>query len=132
MGTHASRMGLTCCKNEGCLILRFFQGLIYMTMPSEKELKRVRKKLEKASGTLMLPEKPDPLELFRWDICQKFIQYKQSSGLTLQEIGKELGIDQGKVNKIMHHRIDEFSTHRLIGYLQTIYPEITLRIGIVK
>jgi predicted XRE-type DNA-binding protein len=100
-----------------------------MPFPKEQELIRVRKKLEKAEGTLMLKVHPNALERFRWDLCQKFIQYKRENDLTLEEMGQILGIDRGKVSKILRHRIDEFSTDRLIGYLQILYPETKLKVG---
>ena len=100
-----------------------------MSFPSEKELKQIRKKLEKVEGTLMLPECPTPLEKFRWDLCQKFVKFKQDHDLTLEEMGKILGIDRGKVSKILRHRIDAFSSDRLIGYLQVLYPQTKLKVG---
>lgn len=100
-----------------------------MTFPSEKKLSVLRKKLEKAQGTLMLSSDATPLEKFRWDLCQKFVRYKRENDLTLEEIAKSLGIDKGKVSKILRHRIDEFSTDRLIGYLQELYPETKLKVG---
>ena len=100
-----------------------------MAFPSEKELQKIRKKLEKAEGTLMLPENPTPLEKFRWDLCQKFVKFKLDNNITLEAMGEILGIDRGKVSKILRHRIDSFSSDRLIGYLQVLYPETKLRVG---
>jgi len=100
-----------------------------MAFPNDKELKKIRKKLEKAKGTLMLPEDPTPLEQFRWDLCQKFVIFKRESEMTLEEIGEILGVDKGKVSKILRHRIDEFSTDRLISYLQILYPDTHMKVG---
>jgi len=100
-----------------------------MAFPNEKKLAVIRKKLEKAEGTLMLSEKATPLEKFRWDLCQKFVRYKRENDLTLEEIAEPLRIDKGKVSKILRHRIDEFSTDRLIGYLQILYPDTKLKVG---
>ena len=100
-----------------------------MAFPSANELKEIRKKLEKAEGTLMPPENPSPLEKFRWDLCQKFVRYKRDNELTLEEIGNMLDVDKGKISKILRHRIDEFSTDRLIAYLQILYPETKLKVG---
>lgn len=100
-----------------------------MKFPNKNELRTIRKKLEKTSGTLMLSENPTPLEKFRWDLCQKMVCYKHEKNLTLEEMGEILGIDRGKVSKILRHRIHEFSTDRLIGYLQTLYPETQLKVG---
>lgn len=100
-----------------------------MAFPKSNELSRIRKKLEKVEGTLMLPEHPTALEIFRWDLCQRFVAYKRKHDLTLAEIGGLLGIDKGKVSKILRHRIEEFSTDRLIGYLQILYPATKLKVG---
>ena len=101
----------------------------FMTFPDDKTLKKMRSKLEKLNGTLMLPEYPTPLEQFRWDICQKFVKYKRENGITHEEMGKLLGVDKGKISKILRHRVDEFSTDRLISYLQILEPDTSLKVG---
>ncbi|MCM0604604.1 MAG: XRE family transcriptional regulator [Xanthomonadaceae bacterium] len=100
-----------------------------MAFPKESELNKIRKKLEKAEGTLMMPENPTTLEKFRWDLCQKFVKYKHDHDLTLEQMGKIMGIDKGKVSKILRHRIEDFSTDRLIVYLEALYPETKLKVG---
>ncbi|MEK6705042.1 MAG: XRE family transcriptional regulator [Bdellovibrionota bacterium] len=100
-----------------------------MSFPSESELKMVRKKLAKATGTLMLAPNATPLERFRFDICQKFVVYKQKHKLSLEEMAKTLGTDKAKVSKILRHRIESFSTDRLVTWLQIIYPETKLKVA---
>ena len=100
-----------------------------MAFPNKKELAKIRKKLTTIEGTRMLSPRATPLEKFRWDLCQQMVRYKLENDLTLEALGKELGIDKGKVSKILRHRIDEFSTDRLIGYLQILYPETKLKVG---
>jgi predicted XRE-type DNA-binding protein len=60
-------------------------------------------------ATMALPENPTVLERFRWDLCQKFIKYKSENELAQKDIAERLGVDESKVSKILHHRIDEFS-----------------------
>ena len=100
-----------------------------MTFPSESELKKIRKKLAKAKGTLMIAPNATPLEKFRWEICQKFVIYKQKHDLSIEEFAKLLGTDKAKVSKILRHRIDSFSTDRLLNLLQIIYPKTELKIA---
>ena len=100
-----------------------------MGFPSESELKKIRNKLDKAEGTLMLAPNATPREKFRWDICQKFVVYKQKHTLTVQELADILGTDKAKVSKILRHRIESFSTDRLLTLLQIIYPETKLRVA---
>lgn len=100
-----------------------------MGMPSNKELKAARKRLEKVEGTLSLPAKPTPLEQFRWDICQKFIGYKLDHKISQKDMSEMLGVDEAKISKILHHRIDEFSTDRLISLYAILVPKLKLKVG---
>jgi len=100
-----------------------------MGFPSESKLKKVRRKLARVQGTRMLSPHASPLERFRWDICQKFVIYKQKNDLTVDEMAKLLGTDKAKVSKILRHRIESFSTDRLLTMLQIIYPETKLRVA---
>ncbi|HLE01782.1 MAG TPA: hypothetical protein VJB59_16085 [Bdellovibrionota bacterium] len=40
-----------------------------------------------------------------------------------------LGTDKAKVSKILRHRIESFSTDRLLTMLQIIYPETKLKVA---
>ena len=100
-----------------------------MSFPDQKTLKKQLEALENAEGSLALPANPTPLEQFRFDLCQMFIQYKQEHRITQKEIAKRLGVDEAKVSKIMHHRIDSFSTDRLITLLHRLRPNLSLKAG---
>ena len=100
-----------------------------MAFPSKKEIELVLKRLEKVEGTLALPANPTPLQQFRWDICQNFIKYKRTHNYTQKQIADVLDIDEPKISKILHHRIDEFSTDRLITLYEKLNPELKLKIG---
>lgn len=100
-----------------------------MRFPDKKELERVLKKLEKAEGTLALKPDASPLEKFRFDLCQKFLKYKKAHELNQKELAQALNIDEPKVSKILHHRIDEFSTDRLIELYSRLEPDLKLRVG---
>ncbi len=75
--------------------------------------------------------KPDasPLEKFRWDLCQKFIKYKKAHGHNQKQLAELLEVDEAKVSKILHHRIDEFSTDRLIALYSKLDPGLKLKVG---
>lgn len=94
-----------------------------MKFPDDKALAKLRKKLQKAKGTVMLSEHPSPSEQLRWDICQLFIKYANSKDLKNIELAKKLDIHESEVSKILHHRIDRFSTDKLLELLSIIYPK---------
>lgn len=100
-----------------------------MAFPNKKEIQRVLKKLEKVEGTFLLGENATPLEKFRFEISQKFIKYKMTHGLNQKELAQILGIDEPKMSKILHHRIDEFSTDRLIDLYSKLEPNLKLSVG---
>lgn len=100
-----------------------------MAFPDEKTLKRMRARLDKVEGTLMISPTATPLQKLRWDLCQKFVRYTRERDLTQDELAKVLGVDKAKVSKILHHRIEEFSTDRLITLYQQINPDIKFKVG---
>jgi predicted XRE-type DNA-binding protein len=100
-----------------------------MGMPSRAEIKRVLKKLENVEGTLAPPENPTPLEKFRHDIQQKFVGYILKEKISQREMAKMLGIDEGKVSKILHNRLEEFSTDRLINLYEKLNPDVKLKVS---
>lgn len=100
-----------------------------MGFPSKRELKRVLKKLENAEGTLAQPANPTPLERFRHDIQQKFVIYKHDKKISQREMAEHLGIDEGKISKILHNRLEEFSTDRLIALYAKLNPKVQLKVS---
>ena len=98
-----------------------------MGFPAKEELQTMLENVEKKDGTLALSSNPTPLEQFRFDLCQMFIQYKQEQGITQREMARRLGVDEAKVSKILHHRIQRFSTDRLITLLLQLNPNLSLK-----
>jgi len=100
-----------------------------MAFPNKAEMKRVLKKLEKVEGTLAPPANPTPLQKFRHDIQQKFVGYKLDQNVSQREMAETLGIDEGKVSKILHNRLEEFSTDRLINLYGKLNPKVRLKVS---
>jgi predicted XRE-type DNA-binding protein len=100
-----------------------------MAFPSEKELKRVRKKLGRVKGFLMLPPDADELARFRFKICQEFIKYAQTHKMAAIELAKQLGITKADMSRIFNHRIQRFSTDRLVRLYSKINPDYQLKVA---
>lgn len=97
--------------------------------PNSEELKKISKSLENIQGTKSLSKNATPLERFRFEIQQRFVMYKLKNNFTQKELAKILEIDEAKVSKILNHRLDEFSTDRLITLYQKIDPNIKLAVS---
>ena len=100
-----------------------------MGFQSEKELARIRKKLRNAEGTLTQPANPTPLQKFRHDIQQRFVLYKMENEISQREMAEMLGVDEGKVSKLLRNRLDEFSTDRLITLYGKLNPKVKLEVS---
>lgn len=99
-----------------------------MGFPSKAETARALKRIGDAPGSQALGANPSPLELFRFELSQMFIKYRMYHGLNQRELAERLGVDEAKVSKILHHRLDEFSTDRLIDLYSRLEPGLKLRI----
>ena len=97
-----------------------------MSFPSEKELERVRKKLKKSQGFLMLSPDADELQRFRFRICQALLKYAQQNKLNSLEMARFLEITKADMSRIFNHRITRFSTDKLIKLYAKAHPEYRL------
>ena len=93
-----------------------------MKFPSEKELTKIRKKLEKSEGSLMLSPKASALEKFRYEICRQFVIYQREHDLKSKELAKIVGVDESIMSKVLRYRNERFTTDKLIQILARIYP----------
>ena len=93
-----------------------------MKFPSEKELSRIRKKLEKSQGSLALSSNATSLEKFRYEICRQFVIYQREHELKCKELAKIVGVDESIMSKILRYRHERFTTDKLIQLLSKIYP----------
>lgn len=97
--------------------------------PSSKEVAKINKKLEKVEGTKAHPKDASPLENFRHALQQKFVVYIVKHNCTQKALAEKLEIDEAKMSKILHNRLEEFSTDRLITLCQKINPKLKLAVG---
>lgn len=100
-----------------------------MTFPSKKDLRAVRRRLSKVEGSLMRPMNLTPLEKFRYDIQQCFVKFKIEHEVTQKAMAEIIGIDESKMSKILHNRLEEFSTDRMIAFYEKLNPKVKLEVS---
>ena len=93
-----------------------------MKFPSERELAKIRKKLEKSEGSLVLNPKATELEKFRYEICRQFVIYQREHDLKCKELAKIVGVDESIMSKVLRYKNERFTTDKLIQMLARIYP----------
>ena len=77
-----------------------------------------------------LPENATTVDQMKFHICEKFVIYKNSHGMTQRALAQELGIDEALMSKILHYHFDDFTTDRLVNYLSKIYPQTSVEIKV--
>lgn len=100
-----------------------------MPFPSEKELKRVRKKLENAEPSLGLPEDATELDVLKYELCQKFVAHIVMNKVTQFELANKLDIDPASMNDIVKYRIKHFTLDRLYELTKRLDPNLKLCIA---
>ncbi|MCM0606979.1 MAG: XRE family transcriptional regulator [Xanthomonadaceae bacterium] len=100
-----------------------------MGFPSKKELSKIRAKLSKKPGFLMLSPDADELARFRFQICQDLLKYSQQHELSAVAMAKFLGITKADMSRIFNHRITRFSTDKLIRLYSKINPDYRLKVA---
>lgn len=100
-----------------------------MAFPDDKELRNVRKRLGRARGFLMLDPEADELARFRFAICQELLKHSQHRDLNTVQMAKFLGITKADMSRIFNHRIERFSTDKLIRLYAKINPKYKLKVA---
>ena len=77
-----------------------------------------------------IPVDANAVERVKYKLCEKFVIYKNKSGLTQTALAEKIGIDKSLMSKILHYHFDEFTTDRLLKYLSEIYPDINSEVSV--
>jgi predicted XRE-type DNA-binding protein len=97
--------------------------------PSEVELRRMDKILEKAKGSRGLPPNATLLDRFKWDLCAEFVRYCHEHDFTQRELAKKLHISESRISEIVHYHIDKITLDRLTKYLDVLKPKAKIKIA---
>lgn len=102
-----------------------------MKFPNQKQLAKMRKKLDRAEGSLALSANASPLEKFRYEICRQFVIYQRKHNLKCKELAKIVGVDESIMSKVLRYRNERFTTDKLIQMLSEIHPRhnLTLKVS---
>jgi hypothetical protein len=60
-----------------------------MAFPSEAELKKVRKLLEKVEPSRLLPKNASKADRVKYKLCQKFVMYLNENKITQTALAKK-------------------------------------------
>ena len=98
-------------------------------MPSRRQLEVMKKKLAKAPGTALLPPDASTVERVKHEICRQIVIHMHAKTMTQRELAHKLGIAETRISEIVHYRIEKFTLDRLLGYLETLHPDVKVHVA---
>jgi predicted XRE-type DNA-binding protein len=100
-----------------------------MGFPSEKELKKVRAKLEKAEPSRTLPEHASKADHLKYKLCEKFVVYLMEHEMTQVQLARKLKVDPSRINEIVKYRIDIFTVDKLMELAERLHLDFEVEVA---
>jgi len=100
-----------------------------MAFPNEKELKKIREKLEKVEPSRLLPRNASKADKLKYALCQKFVVYLLEHEISQAELARNLNMDTARLNEIVKYKIDLFSVDKLIEFAQRLDPNLEINVA---
>jgi predicted XRE-type DNA-binding protein len=100
-----------------------------MAFPSEKELEKIREKLEKADPSYALPQNATKVEKLKYNLCQKFVIYILENKISQVELAKQLDMDTARLNEIVKYKIHLFTVDKLIEFATRLDPNLDIKVA---
>lgn len=100
-----------------------------MGFPSEKELKAVRAKLEKAEPSRMLPKNASKADRLKYELCEKFVIYLTKHKISQAQLARKLKVDPARINEIVKYRIDLYTVDKLMDLAERLDLDFDVRMA---
>jgi predicted XRE-type DNA-binding protein len=91
-----------------------------MGFPSEKELKKIRAKLDAAEPSRVLPESASKSDKLKYKLCEKFVIYLMKNKISQAQLARQLKVDPSRINEIVKYRIDLFTVDKLMDLAERL------------
>lgn len=100
-----------------------------MGFPSEKELKSIRVKLEKAEPSRMLPKNASKADRLKYELCEKFVTYLLKNKMSQAQLARKLKVDPARINEIVKYRIDLYTADKLLDLAERLDLDFNVRVA---
>ncbi len=100
-----------------------------MGFPSEKELKSIRAKLEKAEPSRTLPKNASKADRLKYELCEKFVSYLLKHKMSQAQLARKLKVDPARINEIVKYRIDLYTVDKLLDLAERLDLDLNLRVA---
>ena len=84
-----------------------------MSFPSEKELKKMRKLLDKAEPSRPLPKNATAVQEIKYKLCRKFVAYLLENDLSQAELARRINLDPARIGEIVKYKTHLFTVDNI-------------------
>ncbi len=81
---------------------------------------------EKVDAARPLPEDADAIDKLKYKLCREILIFKESKGVTLDELAEKLEIGKTDVSKIINYHIDRYTNDKLYRLALKLIPNFEL------
>jgi len=100
-----------------------------MGFPNDKNLKEIRKRLEKAEPSRTLSKNASKADQLKFKICEKFVSHLLDQKTSQAELARQLHMDPARLNEIVKYRIDLFTLDKLLDLAERLDPNIRVDVA---
>jgi predicted XRE-type DNA-binding protein len=94
----------------------------------EKYLERIEDPNYQGEENHDLPENPTPLQVAKFDICQKILAYKRKNDLTREQIAQTIQLSKAETEEILFCHIEKFTLDRLVSYASKLFNPLEVKV----
>jgi hypothetical protein len=98
----------------------------------KKYLERIEDPKNNQEVNYDLPENPTPLQVAKFDICQKILAYQQDHNLTDEELVNRINLSIPELEEVLFCQIEKFTLDRLMTYANSLFNPSQIKITITQ
>ena len=113
----------------------FLKKRIKKTSSKLTEKERFRKYLERVEDPNYqgeenqdLPENPTPLQVAKFDICQRILAHKRKNNLTREQVAQAIQLSKAETEEILFCYIEKFTLDRLVSYASKLFNPLEVKV----
>src|ERR1700752_1694450 len=77
-----------------------------------------------------LPQNPTPLQITKYQLCKKMLDYKLVNNLTREQVTERISLSKAETEDILFCEIEKFTLDRLITYASKLFKSREIAIDI--
>jgi len=98
----------------------------------KKYLERIEDPKNNQEVNYDLPENPTPLQVAKFDICQRILAYQQDNDLSDEELAEKVNLSIPELEEVLFCQIEKFTLDRLMTYANSLFNPSQIKITITQ